>query len=113
MCNSAPSLVGGDGGRRAAAGLASAPLHPMWLEGCHPSVFFLFPHLCQGMSWQHLNQPQGWIGVISLSLSLSLSLSCVGMVPPKQLREADSIVLLSCDIHSNFICLLPWSIIYH
>ena len=22
------------------------------------------------MSWQHLNQPQGWIGVISLSLSL-------------------------------------------
>ena len=25
------------------------------------------------MSWQHLNQPQGWIGVISLSLSLSLS----------------------------------------
>ena len=23
------------------------------------------------MSWQHLNQPQGWIGVISLSLSLS------------------------------------------
>ena len=24
------------------------------------------------MSWQHLNQPQGWIGVISLSLSLSL-----------------------------------------
>ena len=24
------------------------------------------------MSWQHLNQPQGWIGVISISLSLSL-----------------------------------------
>ena len=23
------------------------------------------------MSWQHLNQPEGWIGVISLSLSLS------------------------------------------
>ena len=29
--------------------------------------------ICQGMSWQHLNQPQVWIGVISLSLSLSLS----------------------------------------
>ena len=27
------------------------------------------------MSWQHLNQPQGWIGVISLSLSLSLTLA--------------------------------------
>ena len=27
------------------------------------------------MSWQHLNQPQGWIGVISLSPSLSLSLA--------------------------------------
>ena len=23
------------------------------------------------MSWQHLNQPQGWIGVISLSIYLS------------------------------------------
>ena len=28
--------------------------------------------ICQGMSWQHLNQPWGWIGVILLS-SLSLT----------------------------------------
>ena len=25
--------------------------------------------ICQGMSWQHLHQPQGWKGVIPLSLS--------------------------------------------
>ena len=30
------------------------------------------------MSWQHLNQPWCWIGVILLFLSLSLSLSQVG-----------------------------------
>ena len=27
--------------------------------------------ICQGMSWQHLNQPWGWIGAILFSLSLS------------------------------------------
>ena len=32
--------------------------------------------------------------------------------PPKELRSADSIVLLTCDIHRSFICLLPWSIMY-
>ena len=43
--------------------------------------FFVLMHtvsslgICQGMSWQHLNQPWGWIGVILLSLSLSLSSS--------------------------------------
>ena len=26
------------------------------------------------MSWQHLNQPQGWIGVISLSLYAGLAM---------------------------------------
>ena len=31
------------------------------------------------MSWQHLNQPQGWIGVISLSLSLR---SCTAQCLP-------------------------------
>ena len=30
------------------------------------------------MSWQHLNQPQGWIGVISLSLSAA---PCGGSTP--------------------------------
>ena len=29
--------------------------------------------ICQEMSWQHLNQPQGWIGVIYIYISLSLS----------------------------------------
>ena len=51
----------------------------------HRLVFFVFMHtvssfgICQGMSWQHLNQPWGWIIVIYISLSLSL-LRCVCFV---------------------------------
>ena len=34
------------------------------------------------------------------------------MVPQRSCDRRNSIVLLTCDIHRNFICLLPWSIIY-
>ena len=34
-------------------------------------MFDMLSGICQGMSWQHLHQPQGWKGVIPLSLSLS------------------------------------------
>ena len=33
--------------------------------------------ICQGMSWQHVNQPWGWIGVILLSLLHHLHQPCV------------------------------------
>ena len=38
-------------------------------------LFDMLSGICQGMSWQHLHQPQGWKGVIPLSLSLWASTS--------------------------------------
>ena len=40
---------------------------------CIDAHCFIF-WICQGMSWQHLNQPWGWIGVILLFLSLFVPL---------------------------------------
>ena len=53
----------GDPVQVAARGGSIQRFHPL------PVAIRFHPYL----SWQHLNQPQGWIGVILLSLSLSLS----------------------------------------
>ena len=84
--------------------------------GCTPVAVVLFRwtqgapiyHLiCQGMSWQHLNQPWGWIGVILLSLPLSLSLSA-------RLAEADVISLQQFawpEALQSVIIALQWTIV--
>ena len=44
-------------------------------------MFDMLSGICQGMSWQHLHQPQGWKGVIPLSLSQTVSPFRVQYVP--------------------------------
>ena len=69
-------VVGGGG--RSAAVEARAAVPDSEESSAHLGsglcLFLVLPifGICQGMSWHHLNQPQGWIGVISLSLSTYL-----------------------------------------
>ena len=56
--------------------LAEGPRNlELWSLSSPGLSFFVLMHtissfgICQGMSWEHLNQPWGWIGVILLSLS--------------------------------------------
>ena len=71
------------------------------------------------MSWQHLNQPQGWIGVISLSLSLSVS--AAGLDIKNSLIRPYSLPLcvgLDSCLQTCYVCLLgcvgaprvPWTL---
>ena len=56
------------------------------------------------MSWQHLNQPQGWIGVISLSLSLSLSLIIGGVLAAPESALCGWIGVIPLSLSVSGIC---------
>ena len=57
------------------------------------------------MSWQHLNQPQGWIGVISLSLSVWMDV----MYPTYTKSMYVLGMNLSPPLYYLYVCLTPFS----